>query len=1248
MVDSTHEFSGDDQGNSTERKLPEYKDLFQNMFTQHDAIMLLIEPNSGQIVDANKKALDFYGYTRPELTGMKIQEINSHPDEDVTTKIQQALNENGSAFHCAHKLANGEIRLVEVHSSPISLKGKTYLFSIIHDITERQVTEDTIRSEASFLNTIINNSPIAMWVSDAQGTIIQVNSSLLRILNIPEQAVIGKYNIRKDQNLVKQKVMPKVEMVFESKVPARFVVWWEGEETGLQTFRDANSVWIDVSMVPIVDAEDNLVNVVCQWVNITDMKQATDEIRSLSKFPDENPNPILRFSKEGEILYASKSSALLLKKWGRSIGDYVPQYWEKEIKSAISANTNLEIEIECEGRTLSFILAPITDMGYVNAYGRDITENRKITEKLERYQKRYEKAQEIGHVGNWEYDPVTTEFWGSDEAKRIYGFTSEKSNFTTETVEGCILERERVHQALIDLIEHDKKYDLVFDIITDDEGIRKTIHSIAEVERDPQGNAIKITGVISDITELKKTEKALQDSEIRYRTYIEHAPLGIFVVDSNGEFTDVNPVGSKLLGYSMEELLQLSISDVLVYKEDIQGFNQLKNAGEADADLKLKKKDGSQIEVRVGAVPILKDQFIAFCMDITERNRYLVEIQQERDKAQKYLDVADVVILKLNTEGDITLINQKGKQILGYEDDNLIGRNWFETCIPENRKEEVKQVHKLIVSGQLKGYEYIENVVKTKSGEERIILWHNTILLGEKGKRIETLSSGQDITEQKINEEKLKQSEEQYRSVVEDSPGLICKFLSDGTIIFANEAYCKFLGEGLDRLIGKNVREFIPTATRDFEWSKITSLTKESPIQVSETDNINAEGSIRRLRWTNRALFTEEGVLLNFQSFGEDITELNRSQQFLSALNRASLAMQSATTYEEVLDAIGKELKQLDISCYLMQLDENREKAFIKYLSHDSSIIKTVEKLVNINHEQYLFSFDAIDLYRDVVQKKKTLFTENIEKLVKQMLPANLRSFSTKIVKILNIMKDISVPLIVDEEVVGIFSMESNDLTRDDIPAATAFADRLSATWSRITLLQDLRKIVDGTINIIVATVEVRDPYTAGHQKRVADLAGAIAKEMDLTDDQIEAIKMAGVVHDLGKVNIPAEILSKPGKISELEYELIKTHPQSGYELIKHIDFPWPIGEMILQHHERIDGSGYPSGLKGDEIMLEARILAVADIIEAMASHRPYRPALGIEQALAQIKHDKGKSLDPEVVEACLKVFKKGYKLPKY
>ena len=1228
--------------------MPKCRDLFENIFDQHDAIMLLIEPKSGRIVDANKKALEFYGYSKLELTSKKIQEINCLSDKGVAKERNLALKEKRNFFTFEHKLSNDEIRLVEVHSSPISIEGQNYLFSIIHDITKRKIDEDTIRKQAAYLKTVMDNSPIAMWISNAQGTIIQVNTSLLKILNLPEKAVVGKYNVFQDQNLVKQKVTPQVEAVFENKVPARFIVWWEGNETGISAFEKANSVWIDVSMVPIVDSKNNLVNVLCQWVNITDLKETEEKIKSFSKFPDENPSPVLRFSRSGEILYASRSSSALMKQWGRSIGESVPQDWEKEIANSFTSNINLEIEALCEGKTLSFILAPIKEMGYVNAYGRDITQRIQVEEALRKNQKRYEKAQAMGHVGNWEFDPVSTEFWGSDEARKIYGFGLDQTNLTTEKVESCIVERKRVHQALIDLIEHDKKYDLVFDINTYDKGVRKTIHSIAEVERDDQGVAKKVTGVITDITEQKKTEKALQESEKRHRTYIEHAPLGIFVVDDKGKYIDVNPGACKLLGYSRQELFNLSALDILAQQEDIERFGQLEEEGAADLEFGLRRKDGSLVDVRVVAVPLPNDQFIAFCLDVTERQNFMRELKKERDKAQNYLDIAEVIISVLNSNGEIMLINHKGRQILGYEDDDLIGVNWFETCVPERKRVEFKRAFNRMLAGEIKPFEYFENPILTKTGEERIVAWHNALFLGDKENIIGILSSGEDITERKISEEKLRRSEEQYRSVVEDSPGIICKFSPDGTIIFANQEYCRFVGKELDQLMGYNIQNTIPEETRDSIWSRITSLTKESPIQVSEIEVINANGDIRWFRWTDRALFTEEGHLLNYQSFGEDITELNRSQLLLGALNRASLAMGSELTHDGIFNAIAGELKQLDINCYLILLDESQNKAVIKYLSHDSAAIRTVEKLTGLTQEDFSFSIDTIDLFMEVVREKKPLFTEDIEQIIEQMLPKVIRNLSTKIGNLLNIKKNILFPLFLEEQVVGIFSMESNNLTQEDIPAATAFADQLSATWGRIKLLQDLRNIVDGTINIIAATVEARDPYTAGHQQRVADLASAIAREMGLTDDQIEGIKTAGIVHDLGKVNIPAEILSKPGKISELEYELIKTHPQIGYDLIKHIEFPWPIGEMILQHHEKMDGSGYPSGLKGDEIMLEARILAVADIIEAMASHRPYRPSLGIEQALAQIKKDKGTLLDPEVVDACLKIFKNGYRLPDY
>jgi putative nucleotidyltransferase with HDIG domain len=188
-----------------------------------------------------------------------------------------------------------------------------------------------------------------------------------------------------------------------------------------------------------------------------------------------------------------------------------------------------------------------------------------------------------------------------------------------------------------------------------------------------------------------------------------------------------------------------------------------------------------------------------------------------------------------------------------------------------------------------------------------------------------------------------------------------------------------------------------------------------------------------------------------------------------------------------------------------------------------------------------------------------------------------------------------------------------------------------------------LRETFIATVNALASTVEMKDPYTAGHQQWVTRLACAIAREMGLSEEQIEGIRMAGLIHDIGKINIPAEILSKPGQLSEIQYNMVKIHPQVGCDILREIKFPWPVAQIVLQHHERMDGSGYPQGLSGDEIILEARILAVADTVEAMSSHRPYRAAHSIERALEEISRESGTLYDPDVVDVCLRLFEKGF-----
>ncbi|MDD4903283.1 MAG: response regulator [Candidatus Bipolaricaulis sp.] len=213
-------------------------------------------------------------------------------------------------------------------------------------------------------------------------------------------------------------------------------------------------------------------------------------------------------------------------------------------------------------------------------------------------------------------------------------------------------------------------------------------------------------------------------------------------------------------------------------------------------------------------------------------------------------------------------------------------------------------------------------------------------------------------------------------------------------------------------------------------------------------------------------------------------------------------------------------------------------------------------------------------------------------------------------------------------------------------PGHEARLDRVLLAKTDVTSVvegeQRLRRTLDGVIEAIGRATESRDPYTAGHQRLVTDLAVAIAGELRLPLDVVDGIRAAGLLHDVGKLAIPAEILSKPSALSHMEMELMKAHPQAGYEILRTVDFPWPISQIVLEHHERLDGSGYPQGLRGEAIRIEARVLAVADVVEAMASHRPYRPALGIEAALAEVVQGRGTAYDADIVDACVRLFREG------
>ncbi len=322
---------------------------------------------------------------------------------------------------------------------------------------------------------------------------------------------------------------------------------------------------------------------------------------------------------------------------------------------------------------------------------------------------------------------------------------------------------------------------------------------------------------------------------------------------------------------------------------------------------------------------------------------------------------------------------------------------------------------------------------------------------------------------------------------------------------------------------------------------------------------------------------------------------------------------------DKVMKILADILPQLGVqSSFISRFDESKQKARMIFVQKDGQVLSP---------NSFRGTFPSIDL------------------IPASILPADRRF--TIIIESLCHHDQIGVALFEMGPETGRIYGELRRVISTRLQGSTLFSqiqEQANYLKAQAQSLKELRKVMGGMIQTLSMTVEARDPYTAGHQRRVADLARAIGAEMGLSKDTIEGIRLASIVHDLGKIYVPAEILNKPGKLMPEEFNLIKVHSQVAYDILKTIDFPWPIAEIVYQHHERINGSGYPQGLSEGKIRMEARILGVADVVEAMASHRPYRPAVGVEEALKEIKKNKNVLYDPDVVDACIILFeKKGY-----
>jgi PAS domain S-box-containing protein len=717
------------------------------------------------------------------------------------------------------------------------------------------------------------------------------------------------------------------------------------------------------------------------------------------------------------------------------------------------------------------------------------------------------------------------------------------------------------------------------------------------------GCAAGLVGAILDITDRKRAEEALKEREEKYRNLFNNAEVGIFRSKLDGsEVMEVNNRFLEIVGMTREETIgkpsvnlwadpkeRAEMVELLVANGSVHVFEyRMLNKRQGDVrncltSLRLYRKEG----ILEGSI-----------LDITERKKAEAALRDTETRYRLLFEHSpDGIVIIDPVKARPLEFNETAYRQLGYSREEFASLSISDFDADETPEDTREHIAKITHEGRGD----FETRHRTKHGEIKNI--HVTAQITEILGDSVYHCIWRDITDRKRAEEALRKSEEKFRKAFYTSPDSVnINRLEDGLYISINPGFTRIMGYTEEDIIGKTSIEYNIWDNREDRQRLVAGLRKDGEVTNLEAVFRTKGGDIRY------GLMSASVIDLNgvphILSITRDITERRQAERAL---------IDSEKHYRSLFE------NMLNGFAYCRMLfDGDRPLDFI-YLSVNNAF-ETLTGLKNVVGKK------ASEAIPGIRESDMELF----EIYGRVALTGKPKQFE-RYVKALKMWFSVSVYSPEKEHFVAIFEV---------------ITERKQVQKQLEDTLESLRKAVGTTIQVMVSAVETRDPYTSGHQVRSANLARAIAMEMSLSQDKIDAIRMAGSIHDIGKLSIPAEILSKPSKLSDIEFSLIKEHAQKGYEMLKDVESPWPLAEIVYQHHERMDGSGYPRNLKGEEILIEARILSVADVVEAMASHRPYRPALGIDVALEEIARGKGVTYDPEATDACLRLFRdKGFQL---
>jgi PAS domain S-box-containing protein/putative nucleotidyltransferase with HDIG domain len=1218
------------------------EEKYRALYEDNPSMYFTVDP-TGTVLSVNRFGCEQLGYSAEELLGQSVLKVFHDEDKAAAARSVTLCVENpGQVFDWELRKVHESGNVIWVKETARAVRGddgKTVVFIVCEDISGRKRTEEALKDSEAKYRDLFEHTLLGMEVVDAETMkVVLANHSMARMSGFksPED-MVGTvpldYVLPEDlewvaAELAKAMANPNMYEVatLRSRTADGRIMWVTGMATQFD-YEGTPSVLI--SLVDVTAAKEADVKVAeSEEKNRLLIENAAEGIAVVqdgllkfvnpkcAEFTGRPPQELLstRFL---DIVHPEDRQMMADNYAKRLSGEESPNNYQFRIIDRSGNAKWLQInavQFAWEGRpaTLSML--------------NDVTERKEAEDALRDSEHRYRLIAENSSDVIWTMDMDLRMTYVSPSVEKLTGYSAEESismrigdGLTPASLETASyafakgqtdLERNGGRPTSPETLELEMK--------------RKDGSTVwAEVQmsfmQDSRGRVVGIMGVARDIDERRRARKALEESEERFRALIEGARDAIAVIDSGGKVTYRSPSAEHITDGGAEHILTTSLQerlhpdDVAKATSILESLMNSPDGSVVDVELRYRCDDESWGTIEARGTNRFHDPKICGIVvnyrDITERRQAQEAFRESESRYRLLAENVSDVIWSLDLKSRQSFFSQSVVRLLGYTVEEAQSLKMNEVISPTSYPKAMMAFSKLSSkpdngSDGRSSSMQLDIELMRKDGS---LVWVDisvTFVRDTDGQPGELFGVIRDVTQRKKAEEALRTSEEYFRTLIENAWDAIVILDAQGTMLYESPSSARIMGYEPEEIVGRSLIEFVRPEDvaanvdmfKRFRTEPGSTVMMDAGFRHKDGHYIECEGTLQNLLHDPKI----NGIVANWR----DVTDRRRAQEAILA---------SEERFRNLVEAT---------SDWVWETDPNGIYTFAS--SKACEVLGyEVSEIVGRSIYDFMPSRES--------NRFALTFKSHAEKREPfAFLETSRQRKDGKVI----VMETSGVPFFAGDSSLLGYRGIGRDITKRKI-----IETELEKS------VKKLEKTMESTIQAISYTMETRDPYTTGHQKRVTQLACAIAKEMGIASWQIDGIRVAGLLHDIGKIAVPTEILSKPGKLSDIEFSMIKSHPKVGFDILKNVEFEWPIARIVVQHHERLDGSGYPYGIRGRDILQESRVLAVADVVEAMSSHRPYRAALGIEKALAEVARGEGTLYDSDVVRACAKVInERGFK----